>query len=151
MRIGRGEVAGQISLGSIDAGGFQPVTSGRDNEYVAVGPRVPLATVNLLSPVTPGVVLSVLRAFRQSDNEVVDRPPYLILKRAGTGLAGPSEPIRIPASAQAPIMAEAELALVIGQLARNLSVEDAWEAIAGFTIMNDVTAVGGLSSAGTGQ
>lgn len=54
-------------------------------------------------------------------------------------LLGPYDPIVLPAVAPDAVDWEAELAIVIGATARNLDEVDAAAAIAGYSIMNDVT------------
>jgi 2-keto-4-pentenoate hydratase/2-oxohepta-3-ene-1,7-dioic acid hydratase in catechol pathway len=52
---------------------------------------------------------------------------------------GPSAAIVLPSISEQ-VEHEAELAVVIGQEARNLSPETAWQAVLGYTCANDVTA-----------
>jgi 2-keto-4-pentenoate hydratase/2-oxohepta-3-ene-1,7-dioic acid hydratase in catechol pathway len=57
-------------------------------------------------------------------------------------MVGPEEPIEVPVDEDAKVDWEGELAVVIGQAARNISVEIAATVVAGFTICNDVSARG---------
>ncbi|GAB3618225.1 fumarylacetoacetate hydrolase family protein [Okibacterium endophyticum] len=54
-------------------------------------------------------------------------------------LIGPYDPIVLPAYASQAVDWEAELAVVIGRRARRLTPEQAAEAIAGYSVLNDVT------------
>jgi 2-keto-4-pentenoate hydratase/2-oxohepta-3-ene-1,7-dioic acid hydratase in catechol pathway len=64
--------------------------------------------------------------------------PVFFLKSANT-IVGPGDAIRIPPNTvQADY--EAELAVVIGKGGSRIPQERAWEHVAGYTIMNDVTA-----------
>jgi len=67
--------------------------------------------------------------------------PYFFLLPATT-IVGPGDPIEVPADEQAMVDWEGELAVVIGQHTRNVSVERAPACVAGYTICNDVTARG---------
>jgi 2,4-didehydro-3-deoxy-L-rhamnonate hydrolase len=67
--------------------------------------------------------------------------PYLFLLPS-TALAAPGEPVRVPAAASARIDWEAELAVVIGVEGRRIAVSEALEFVAGYTIVNDITARG---------
>jgi 2,4-didehydro-3-deoxy-L-rhamnonate hydrolase len=67
--------------------------------------------------------------------------PYFFLLPATT-VVGPGEPIEVPIDDQAKVDWEGELAVVIGEYARNISVERAPACVAGYTICNDVTARG---------
>lgn len=64
--------------------------------------------------------------------------PIFFAKLAAVAI-GNEEPIPLPAASQQ-VDYEAEVAFVIGARARRVSVQDAGQYIAGFTIMNDVTA-----------
>jgi 2-keto-4-pentenoate hydratase/2-oxohepta-3-ene-1,7-dioic acid hydratase in catechol pathway len=68
-----------------------------------------------------------------------------IFLKPPSAIAGPEENILIPKNADS-IFPELELCVVIGKKVRNLSKEQAFDAIFGYTIMLDVTARGyGLS------
>ncbi|GAA0990910.1 fumarylacetoacetate hydrolase family protein [Subtercola frigoramans] len=54
-------------------------------------------------------------------------------------LIGPNDPILVPEYASHALDWEGELAIVIGSTARRLSVDEAEGAIAGYSILNDVT------------
>lgn len=64
--------------------------------------------------------------------------PVIFAKLAAVAI-GNEEPIPLPAVSQQ-VDYEAEVAFIIGGRAKGVSVEEAWQYIAGFTIMNDVTA-----------
>lgn len=53
-------------------------------------------------------------------------------------LVGPNDPVELPAESDA-VDWEAELALVVGRAVRRASDDEAADAIAGFTVLNDVT------------
>lgn len=64
--------------------------------------------------------------------------PYVFAK-AVSAVTGPFDPVRLPAIARKPDW-ELELGVVVGRAARNVRREDALSYIAGFTIVNDITA-----------
>jgi 2-keto-4-pentenoate hydratase/2-oxohepta-3-ene-1,7-dioic acid hydratase in catechol pathway len=68
------------------------------------------------------------------------RPYFFLLPR--TALAAPGEAIQVPEEPSARIDWEAELAVVIGLAGRHIGVDTALEHVAGYTIINDVTARG---------
>jgi 2-keto-4-pentenoate hydratase/2-oxohepta-3-ene-1,7-dioic acid hydratase in catechol pathway len=68
--------------------------------------------------------------------------PYLFVLPSASSIIGHGETIHIPASAGARVDWEAELAVVIGKAGRNISRENAPEHVAGYTILNDVSARG---------
>ena len=65
--------------------------------------------------------------------------PLFLLKPAGS-VIGSGEPIRRPVSYAGKIVYEGELGIVIGRRCRDASVEEAAQAIFGYTLVNDVTA-----------
>ena len=65
--------------------------------------------------------------------------PYIFLKSPAHTVIGPGELIRLPQHSSQ-IDWEAELAVVIGRYARNVNVKDAFLCVAGYTILNDLSA-----------
>lgn len=65
--------------------------------------------------------------------------PYFFLKSARHCVIGTGEDIRLP-SVSGSVDWEAEFAVVIGKPGRNISVKDAFDHVAGYTIMNDLSA-----------
>ncbi len=89
----------------------------------------------------PGKIICVGLNYRDHAEEqgtALPEAPLLFAKWQNT-LIGPGEPIVIP-----PIVTkcdyEAELGVVIGQRVRDVSAENALEAVAGYTCVNDVSA-----------
>jgi 2-keto-4-pentenoate hydratase/2-oxohepta-3-ene-1,7-dioic acid hydratase in catechol pathway len=68
--------------------------------------------------------------------------PFFFLLPPTTTIVGPGEPIRIPADPSWRVDWEAELAVVIGRRGRNISAADARGHVAGYTIVNVVSARG---------
>ena len=89
----------------------------------------------------PGRIVCVGRNYAaHAQEEGADLPtaPLLFAKLANT-VIGPGEAIAIPAESTH-VDAEAELALVIGTAARDVTPENAASVIAGYTAANDVSA-----------
>jgi 2-keto-4-pentenoate hydratase/2-oxohepta-3-ene-1,7-dioic acid hydratase in catechol pathway len=111
--------------------------------YDPTGDRVPLREVKLLAPVIPRskVVGMAWSYFASREGQLAAEPsePRFFLK-PNTAVVGPGDPIVLPAQS-ADVRVEGELALVIGKIIKNVSVEDVEDAIFGYTIANDVTAV----------
>jgi 2-keto-4-pentenoate hydratase/2-oxohepta-3-ene-1,7-dioic acid hydratase in catechol pathway len=75
----------------------------------------------------------------------IERPdgsgaPYFFFKPPTTTVTGPGDAIRLPSRATRKIDWEAELGVVIGRRAHDVSAEDARAYVAGYTIVNDVSA-----------
>ncbi len=97
--------------------------------------------VNILPPVQPTKVVCVGLNYRDHAEELnMDLPeePILFLKPPTTVIGHEDRIIYPPQSHQ--VDYEAELAVVIGLEARFVSQEDAFDYIAGYTSLNDVTA-----------
>ena len=99
------------------------------------------AAADLAAPVPrPGKILCVGLNYRPHILEMGrDLPAYpTLFGKYAEALIGPSDPILLPPESGA-VDWEAELALVVGQTVRRANAEEAALAIAGFTVLNDVT------------
>jgi 2-keto-4-pentenoate hydratase/2-oxohepta-3-ene-1,7-dioic acid hydratase in catechol pathway len=74
-------------------------------------------------------------------------PVFFFLKPPTTTVIGPAEPIRIPAAPEARVDYEAELGVVIGRGGRDIPEAEAMDHVAGYTIVNDISARGLLALA----
>ncbi len=105
------------------------------------GPPLRLDAVRLLAPVQPSKIVCVGRNYAEHaaelGNEVPGEP--LIFFKPPSSLVGPGEDVVLPAISKR-VDHEGELALVIGRRVRNLSEDEAMNAIFGYTVANDVTA-----------
>ncbi|PSL05996.1 2-keto-4-pentenoate hydratase/2-oxohepta-3-ene-1,7-dioic acid hydratase in catechol pathway [Haloactinopolyspora alba] len=106
------------------------------------GEKVALEDARLLAPVIPrSKVVGVGRNYADHASEL-DHPmpdePLLFLK-PNTSVVGPDEPIVLPEQSHE-VHHEAELAVVIGRIAKSVPKEQVPEVIFGYTAANDVTA-----------
>ncbi len=110
---------------------------------ISSAPRVE-EDVQLLPPVArPSKILCLGMNFRSHAEEVGvdgDAAEPTIFSKLASSLIGPSDPIVLPAQAPDRVDYEAELAVVIGRLGREIPVEQAQEWVAGYTVANDVSA-----------
>ena len=123
------------------------VELGRDtpSELLADPPltdeRLPLAEVRLLPAVPhPGKIVCVglnYRAHAEEGGYDVPDYPALFTKFAET-LVAAGDPILLPPESAA-VDFEAELAFVVGRRVRRASGADALEAVAGYTVANDIS------------
>jgi 2-keto-4-pentenoate hydratase/2-oxohepta-3-ene-1,7-dioic acid hydratase in catechol pathway len=65
--------------------------------------------------------------------------PSVFMKPPSTTLTAPGRPVRLPAVAPDAVDWELELAVVIGRHTKNISEADALSAVAGYTIINDIS------------
>lgn len=145
IRVGRNPVgnrtilgwtrADQEHLGAVAAELAEGVTKKREGIYAA-------ADVNLGPPIPdPDKIICLGLNYRTHAEEAgleLPKVPLLFAKFRNT-LTGPTGPIMLPAlSAQ--IDYEGELALVVGRRCKTVTVESALEFVAGYMVMNDVSA-----------
>ena len=95
----------------------------------------------LLAPVIPTKIIAVGRNYvdhaNELDNPIPEEPPIFL--KPPTSVIGPLQSIRYPAESDN-VHHEAELAVVVGKVARDVRIEDAGSYILGYTAANDVTA-----------
>jgi 2-keto-4-pentenoate hydratase/2-oxohepta-3-ene-1,7-dioic acid hydratase in catechol pathway len=106
------------------------------------GLLTPLAKARLRAPIArpPKITCVGLNYADHAREQGIEAPatPVFFLKSANT-IVGPGDPIRLPPNTEQPDY-EAELAVVIGKGGSRIPAERAWEHVAGYTILNDVTA-----------
>jgi len=136
--------------------GFRPIAGFPDvGDLVASGPDwqdaarsgagsdvIPHEQAALRRPVlNPGAVICVGVNFRahvlEMGAELPDHPT--LFSKLSRALTDPGATIQLPAGASRAVDYEGELAVVIGSGGRDIAIEDAWEAVAGLTIANDVS------------
>ena len=111
-------------------------------ELKATGALIPLSAARLNPPVVaPGKILAVGLNYAAHAAEGNAKPPEfpLVFSKSITALIATRDEIKLPRVSEM-IDYEAELAVVIGKEARSVSADHAMEYVAGYTIMNDVTA-----------
>jgi 2-keto-4-pentenoate hydratase/2-oxohepta-3-ene-1,7-dioic acid hydratase in catechol pathway len=108
------------------------------------GERVPLSDdgVRLLAPVIPrSKIIGVGRNYAAHAAEMGNDLPVvpLLFFKPNTAVVGPDDPIVLPDWSEE-IHHEAELAVVIGKVTKNITPERALDQVFGYTVANDVTA-----------
>lgn len=106
------------------------------------GQRVPASSARFLSPIIPrskviGVGKNYADHIKEMGGEAPDAP--ILFLKPNTSVVGPDEPVVIPEWATE-ISYEAELAVVIGRMCKDVPVERVNDVIYGYTAANDVTA-----------
>jgi acylpyruvate hydrolase len=102
----------------------------------------PLAKVRLHAAVKPSKVIAVGRNYadhlKEAGVKIEMKVPSAWIK-ANNAIIGPTRDIEKPPFVQE-LDYETELALVIGKRCKNVPESGAWDVIAGYTVMNDVSA-----------
>jgi 2-keto-4-pentenoate hydratase/2-oxohepta-3-ene-1,7-dioic acid hydratase in catechol pathway len=90
----------------------------------------------------PGKIVAIGLNYMDHVRESGAAPPKkpLVFAKFPTAVIGPDEPIKIPRAVTQRVDWEVELAVVIGETARNLPVDQALGVVQGYTIGNDVSA-----------
>ncbi|KGM14384.1 fumarylacetoacetate hydrolase family protein [Cellulomonas bogoriensis] len=148
MRIARFSTGGDPRFALVDGepGAERLVVLSGDPLYMPVQPtgeQVPLTDdVRLLAPVIPrSKIIGVGRNYADHAAEMGNELPTspLLFLKPNTSVIGPDDPIVLPSWSQ-DVHHEAELAVVIGKVAKDVSPERALDHVFGFTVANDVTA-----------
>lgn len=141
MKIVRFKAGDDIAYGLAEGEG---VTLYQGSPFVAWEPTetlIPWESVQLLAPVLPSKVMAVGKNYVDHADEMASDVPEepLIFMKPATSVVGPNAHVVKP-SISDEVHHEAELAVVIGKVARNIRAEDASQYVFGYTAANDVTA-----------
>ncbi len=140
MRIARFLSGGSVHLGQlVDDRSARVIDGDLFGSYSVTGRVVPVDA--LLAPLVPTDILCIgvnYRAHAAETGTAIPQNPMLFIKASGT-LNDPGKPIVIPRNS-AMVDFEAELCVVIGKAARNVTRERALEYVFGYTCANDVSA-----------
>ena len=144
MRIARYRFENDVSYGLVDGQEVRQITGApfpSGTELEVTGVVHDLDEVDLLAPVLPTKVVAVAKNYSEHAQEMggeVPGEPMIFLKPS-TAVIGPEGVIRLPAQSER-VDHEAELAVVIGRLCKDVPQERVDEVILGYTCANDVTA-----------
>ena len=106
------------------------------------GDGIPLADVTLLSPVlTPGKIVCLGLNYRSHADEAGMEPPETptFFAKYPNALAPPGADVALPAYSEK-VDYEAEVAFVIGRRCKDVTEGGALDVIAGYTLLNDLSA-----------
>lgn len=145
MKIARFEYQDQLAYGILDEDKQEYVRLVGDPLYAGfetTDERIKVEDARLLAPVIPRSKVvafgrNYLEHAREMGNEVPEEP--LMFLKPNTSIIGPGHPIRLPKQSEH-VEHEAELAVIIGSVARNVPAADALQVVFGYTVANDVTA-----------
>lgn len=143
MRIARFVLDDDPIYGVVD--GEEVVVIAGDPFFQGVQPtgaRHRLDDVRLLAPIIPrSKVVCFGRTYAEHAKELGNEVPVvpLMFLKPNTSVVGPGDPITLPAFSEE-ISYEAELAVVIGRICKDVPADKAGEVIFGYTCANDLTA-----------
>ncbi len=149
MRIARFTTGGdpRFALVEGEPGSEELIVVTGDPIYMPTQPtgeRIRLADdgVRLLAPVIPrSKIVGVGRNYAEHAAELGNElpPSPLLFLKPNTSVIGPDDPIVLPDWSEE-VSYEAELAVVIGKVTRNVGADEALSKVFGYTVANDVTA-----------
>ncbi|GHH86684.1 2-hydroxyhepta-2,4-diene-1,7-dioate isomerase [Streptomyces sulfonofaciens] len=151
MRIARFSIDGNVAFGAVEGDGSQAgqaeglvldIIKGIPfTDFELSGTKVPLSKVRLLPPVLPSKVVAFGRNYTEHAAELgnaVPDVPFAFFKPS-TSVVGTGDEIVYPSFSEE-LHHEAELAVVIGRMCREVPRERVADVVFGYTCANDVTA-----------
>lgn len=142
MRIARVALNDEdIQYGVVEGDGVALLRSHPFGDLEPSGEVAALADVRLLAPVIPSKIIAVAKNYAAHAEEmggVVPDEPMIFLK-PNTAVIGPGMPISLPWQSEK-VEHEAELAVVIGRLCKDVPSDRVDDVVFGYTVANDVTA-----------
>lgn len=141
MRIVRYTFEDKTSYGIVEDGLLYPCDGDPFNRLIRQSIVLDPDAVKLLPPVDPPNIICIgLNYMKHAEETGIPIPAEpLIFIKATTSLCGPGDAIVLPAHSPDKIDYEAELAIVIGKRARDITVKEAPDIILGYTVANDVS------------
>jgi len=118
-------------------------SGGLDRACSAEGNKIPLKGARLLAPIrNPALVLSVGMNYHEHLKEMKTPPPEkpAAFTKSVASIIGPGAPILIPPDNPAMVDWEGEFSVVIGKPCHRVKAAQALDYVAGYTIVNDVSA-----------
>ncbi|MDR0944735.1 MAG: fumarylacetoacetate hydrolase family protein [Bifidobacteriaceae bacterium] len=111
-------------------------------KVAATGKAFPLEDVRLLAPVIPRskvVGIGLNYATDQAGRDKLAAAEPLVFLKPNTSVVGPGDPVVIPSWAPA-ITFEAELAVIISRICKDVPANRADDVVLGYTVANDISA-----------
>lgn len=142
MKIARFQKDNVVSYGILKGGEITRLTGDIFANYKETNEKYIVDKVKILAPVSPPNIIAIgLNYKTHADESKVKYPsaPVVFIKTTNT-VIGPVEDIVLPEMASDEVDYEAELAIVIKKMAKNISEEDALNYVFGYTCGNDVSA-----------
>ncbi|MDP6545066.1 MAG: fumarylacetoacetate hydrolase family protein [Phycisphaerae bacterium] len=142
MKIARIEHGDRLNHAATAEGGFHIIDGDIFGKFQVTDEFVPEDAATLLTPVEPLQIVAIGRNYAdhaaETGSEAPDAP-LVFIKTLNT-IADPGETILLPKMAPGEVDFEAELAIVIGKDAKQISPQDADDYILGYTCANDISA-----------
>ena len=144
MRIARYRFEQDVAYGLVDGELVREIAGAPFPDVAGIevtGVERHIDEVDLLAPVLPTKIIAVAKNYHDHAREMggdVPAEPMIFLKPS-TAVIGPEAVIRLPAQSSQ-VEHEAELAVVVGRLCKDVPKHRVDEVVLGYTCANDVTA-----------
>lgn len=144
MRIARYRFEDEVHYGIVDGEVVRQIAGTPFPSVAAVevtGAQHHIDDVDLLAPVLPTKIVAVGRNYADHAKEMGSDLPTepMIFLKPSTAVVGPESVIHLPAQSER-VDHEAELAIVIGRLCKDVPEDRVDDVVLGYTCANDVTA-----------
>lgn len=142
VKFARFQMGNVAAYGLVEGDSIRLLKGDIFDKYTKTDQVFPLESVKLLPPTTPTQVLALAGNYKSHLNDEEIPPKFQIPQpffKSPSCLAAHGDAIVIPPGTD-DVHYEAELVIVIGKLAKNVSEEDALSYILGVTCGNDVSA-----------
>ncbi len=143
MKLVRYKHHRKIGCGQIENGQVRQFRGDLLGTKKLTGVTLPLEDVQLLAPLTPGKIIGIGRNYAAHAQEMGNVAPLeepMIFLKPSSAIISPGEAIVLPAVSKR-VDHEAELGVVIGRTARNISEDDdPLHYVLGYACVNDVSA-----------
>ncbi|MFE2944782.1 fumarylacetoacetate hydrolase family protein [Streptomyces sp. NPDC059255] len=149
MRIARFSIDGNVAFGAVEGDGsgdtaglvLDIIRGIPYTDFELSGTKVPLSKVRLLPPVLPNKIVAFARNYAEHAAELVNAVPDVPFAffKPTTSVIGSGDAIEYPSFSNE-VHHEAELAVVIGRMCREVPRERVKDVIFGYTCANDVSA-----------
>lgn len=140
MKIARFLESGSISYGVLEGNTLNKIEGDIFGDYSVTGEQVPVSSVKLLAPIKPGKIIAIGLNYKKHAEEVnkpLPSEPMMFLV-SPTAVVGPDDEVKL-VNPENRTEHEAEIAIVIGREAEDVSVEEALNYVYGYTICNDIS------------
>lgn len=139
----RYESDGQVGFGMVEADRVAVCRGDMFGAFERTGQSLLLTDVATALPCVPGKLIGLWNNYHaQATKQGLNIPaePLWFIK-ASSSYCSHGKPFTAPASYDGRVVYEGELGLVIGKTCRNITEDEAYDAIFGMTCVNDVTAL----------
>lgn len=139
----RYESDGQVGFGMVEADRVAVCRGDMFGAFERTGQSLLLTDVATALPCVPGKLIGLWNNYHaQATKQGLNIPaePLWFIK-ASSSYCAHGKPFTAPASYDGRVVYEGELGLVIGKTCRNITEDEAYDAIFGMTCVNDVTAL----------